>query len=85
MGDEFSEIWDSNFFDTLGMKYEEAFGHDSGLINFVKLALEMMPKNAAALDIGCGTGKPVCSSKSNSRRIFQRRDFWGISQRTLQK
>jgi cyclopropane fatty-acyl-phospholipid synthase-like methyltransferase len=56
------------FFDNVGMKYEEAFGHDPGLIEFVRNAMELLPEHASVLDIGCGTGKPLCYMLAASGR-----------------
>ena len=47
------------FFDQLGLQYEEAFGHDAGLHKIVQRFLTLLPPNAHVLDCGCGTGKPV--------------------------
>ena len=58
----------SNFFDELGMKYEEAFGHNPGLIEFIKLSLALLPEHASVLDVGCGTGKPTCGMIADSGR-----------------
>lgn len=58
----------ADFFDDLGLKYEESFGHDQGLIDFVKSSLELLPKDAFVLDIGCGTGKPTSALVVESNR-----------------
>jgi cyclopropane fatty-acyl-phospholipid synthase-like methyltransferase len=51
----------AEFFDGIGIKYEEAFAHDIGLQNFIGKALSVLPPKAKVLDIGCGTGKPTSS------------------------
>jgi SAM-dependent methyltransferase len=51
----------AEFFDGIGIKYEEAFGHDIGLQNFIGKALSVLPPKAKVLDIGCGTGNPTTS------------------------
>ena len=48
-----------DFFNEIGVEYEEAFGHDAGLRQIVQRFLEMLPANTYVLDCGCGTGKPV--------------------------
>ncbi|KAK6352251.1 hypothetical protein TWF730_009082 [Orbilia blumenaviensis] len=53
---------DADFYSSLGSNYETAFGHDSGLVNFVHKILAHLPPRASVLDIGCGTGKPVAST-----------------------
>ncbi|KAM3086068.1 hypothetical protein ACMFMG_000205 [Clarireedia jacksonii] len=61
----------AQFFDAIGIKYEEAFSHNPGLIDFVKLALKIIPEKASVLDIGCGTGTPVSSMVAESgRKIY---------------
>jgi SAM-dependent methyltransferase len=49
----------AEFFDGIGIKYEEGFAHDIGLQNFIGKALSVLPPKAKVLDIGCGTGKPT--------------------------
>ncbi|MCJ1474038.1 hypothetical protein MMC13_002696 [Lambiella insularis] len=63
------------FWDNAGMKYEEAFGHDQGLIDFITAVLEMLPSSASVLDIGCGTGKPTSSMIAASGRQLHGIDF----------
>ena len=52
----------AEFFSSLGSKYEDAFGHDAGLLAFIREALLHLPPSSVVLDVGCGTGKPVASS-----------------------
>ena len=56
------------FFDQLGMQYEEAFGHDTGLHRIIQTFLGLLPLNVRVLDCGCGTGKPVGYAIANSGR-----------------
>ncbi|TVY67463.1 hypothetical protein LSUE1_G007395, partial [Lachnellula suecica] len=58
----------TTFFDQIGIKYEQAFGHDPGLLNFITRALSLIPAHASVLDVGCGTGKPVAATVSRSGR-----------------
>jgi SAM-dependent methyltransferase len=51
----------AEFFDGIGIRYEEAFGHDIGLQSFIGKALSIPPPKVKVLDIGCGTGKPASS------------------------
>lgn len=53
---------DAEFYTSLGSKYEDAFGHDAGLLTFIRDALLHLPPSSVILDVGCGTGKPVASS-----------------------
>ncbi|MCJ1445850.1 MAG: hypothetical protein MMC23_006355 [Stictis urceolatum] len=62
-------------YDKLGLQYEEAFGHDQGLIDFVQRALTMLPEKASVLDIGCGTGKPTCDLVLKSGRTVYGIDY----------
>lgn len=50
------------FFDNIGKKYEDAFSHDKGLIQFVHASLGSLPAGASILDVGSGTGKPVAEA-----------------------
>ena len=49
----------AEFYDNLGIKYENTFGHDTGMKNAVRKFLHRFPKDALILDCDCGTGKPV--------------------------
>ncbi|KAA6413696.1 MAG: SAM-dependent methyltransferase [Lasallia pustulata] len=60
----------ADFYDDPGMRYGEAFGHDAGFHSSIRRTLEMLPPNAAVLDIGSGTGKPTSSIvATNGRRV----------------
>ncbi|KAL9097312.1 MAG: hypothetical protein Q9165_000739 [Trypethelium subeluteriae] len=52
---------DAEFFDKMGLDYQMAFGHDTGLQDFMKKAVTYFPPSSKVLDIGCGTGSPVAS------------------------
>ena len=52
----------AEFYSSLASKYEDAFGHDAGLLTFIHNILSDLPPRALVLDVGCGTGKPVASS-----------------------
>lgn len=65
----------SDFYDNLGMRYEDAFGHDVGLHHFVQKSLARLPANSAVLDIGSGTGKPTSSMIADSGRQLFGIDF----------
>ena len=47
------------FWSDLGMKYEEAYGQDEGLVKIVQKWLSFLPPGATVLECGCGTGKPI--------------------------
>lgn len=49
-------------FDSVGPSYEDAFATCSHQQSSVDWLLSQLPQNATVLDIGCGTGRPVCSS-----------------------
>jgi len=53
----------AEFYSSLGLKYEDAFGHDPGLLTFIHEALTShLQPHSDVLDVGCGTGKPVASA-----------------------
>ena len=52
---------DAEFFDKMGVDYQKAFGHDTGLQDFMKKAVTFFSPSSKVLDIGCGTGSPVAS------------------------
>ena len=56
------------FYDQVGIQYEEAFGHDVGLHRIIQRFLELLPGDARVLDCGCGTGKPVAHMIAESGR-----------------
>ena len=59
------------FYNEMGQKYEDAFGHDTGLHNIVTQFLTLLPQTASVLDCGCGTGKPVAHMIAESgRQVF---------------
>ncbi len=58
------------FFDSLGVDYENAFGHDQGLHKFIEKVLTLLPPCSKVLDVGCGTGNPVSSTlASNGHKV----------------
>ena len=57
-----------DFYDGLGMRYEENYGHDPGFHKIVQRFLSLLPPNITVLDVGCGTGKPVSSMIAESGR-----------------
>ena len=52
----------AEFYSTLGASYEAAFGHDQGLLLFLRKLLSHLPLGANVLDVGCGTGAPVATT-----------------------
>ncbi|GIK06568.1 hypothetical protein Aspvir_002218 [Aspergillus viridinutans] len=46
-------------FNSLGARYEAAFGMDKELQRFIELVAKTIPPRSRTLDVGCGTGKPV--------------------------
>ena len=64
-----------DYYNALGMRYEEAFGHNPDLHKFVQQALERLPPEASVLDVGCGTGKPTSSMIAASGRRLHGIDF----------
>lgn len=65
----------SNFYDSLGMSYEKAYGHCPDHIEFIKKSLDMLPPEASVLDTGCGTGKLTASMVVASGRKLHGIDF----------
>ncbi len=57
------------FFNQVGIQYEEAFGHNAGLQRIVQHFLKLLPGDAQVLDCGCGTGKPVAEMIAQSGRV----------------
>lgn len=49
-------------FDSVGAPYEDAFASCTGQQATVNWLIQHLPPNAKVLDVGCGTGRPVCSS-----------------------
>ncbi|MCJ1422955.1 hypothetical protein MMC29_000836 [Sticta canariensis] len=50
----------AEFYNKLGMHYENLYGYEPGLHEIVHRFLDLLPvSDARVLDCGCGTGKPV--------------------------
>ena len=60
--------FDDQFWTDLGLKYEAAYGHDTGLRNIVQTYLAKLPASANILDCGSGTGKPIAKAIADSGR-----------------
>ena len=54
-----ARVLDAQFWSDLGMKYEEAYGDDEGLVKMVQKWLSYLPPASTVLECGCGTGKPI--------------------------
>ncbi|KAL8822589.1 MAG: hypothetical protein Q9191_006673 [Dirinaria sp. TL-2023a] len=54
-----ARVLDSQFWSDLGMKYEEAYSQDPGLVAIVQQWLNHLPPHSTILECGCGTGKPI--------------------------
>ena len=65
----------SEFYDSIGIKYQEAYGHCPDHIDFLSAALELLAPNTTVLDVGCGTGKPTASMIVGSGRKVHGIDF----------
>ncbi|KAL8971949.1 MAG: hypothetical protein Q9183_000812 [Haloplaca sp. 2 TL-2023] len=55
-----------DWWSTLGLDYEEAFGNDPGIITAVHKWLSYVPPNSHVLDIGCGTGVPIARTVADA-------------------
>lgn len=68
---------EADFYDNLGTRYEQSFGHDEGLISFVTESLRLLPTShdTAVLDIGSGTGIPTSRLVVSSGRKLHGIDF----------
>ena len=64
-----------DFYNEFGERYQEAFSHDAGLEKVVRRYLSLLPSDAAVLDCGCGTGRPVSSIVAESGRRVHGIDF----------
>ena len=49
-----------NMFDEIAKRYEAAFSEDPSLQQIIDRSLGLLKPNSSILDLGCGTGKPVC-------------------------
>ena len=63
------------FYNDAGKQYEDAFGHDPGLLRIDGKFLDLLPPDARVLDCGCGTGKPTAHMIVESGRAV-----YGIDQ-----
>ena len=59
---------DEQFWTDMGLKYEAAFGYDTGLHNIIQTYLAKQPSSANILECGCGTGKPIAKAIADSGR-----------------
>jgi cyclopropane fatty-acyl-phospholipid synthase-like methyltransferase len=55
-----------SLFDSVGPAYESAFADCTSQQASINWLLEHLPAQATILDIGCGTGRPVCSSLASA-------------------
>lgn len=53
------EAAQASAYDMIGERYDEAFPHKAGQIEFVDRLLHRLPPGARVLDLGCGTGLPT--------------------------
>src|SRR4051794_39698335 len=53
-------------FDSVGPSYEAAFAACTEQQASITWLLEQLPTPASVLDIGCGTGRPVCSALASA-------------------
>ena len=65
----------SAFYDSIGMRYEYAYGNCQDHIDFMNKILCLVSPNATLLDVGCGTGKPTASTIVASGRKVHGIDF----------
>ncbi|ESZ93279.1 hypothetical protein SBOR_6317 [Sclerotinia borealis F-4128] len=63
------------FYDSISDRYDKYYGHDPGLLAFIKSSLELLSPNASVLDIGSGTGIPTFLSIVQSGRKLHGIDF----------
>ncbi|KAL8744244.1 MAG: hypothetical protein Q9190_003488 [Brigantiaea leucoxantha] len=52
-------VQSDDLFNGLGQEYEDAFAHNSGLLDTVRQLVDLLPRNSFVLDCGSGTGRPV--------------------------
>ncbi|EME39383.1 hypothetical protein DOTSEDRAFT_47917 [Dothistroma septosporum NZE10] len=52
----------ANLFDSIGAKYEAAWSSSPGQDKSLRWLVKNLPPSARVVDIGCGTGKPACST-----------------------
>ena len=63
------------FYNDAGKQYEDAFGHDPGLLRIDRKFLDLLLPDARVLDCGSGTGKPTAHMIAESGRAV-----YGIDQ-----
>lgn len=57
---------DAQFWSDLGLKYEEAYGQDAGLVQIVQKWLSFLPPSSTVMECGCGTGVPIARTIADS-------------------
>ncbi|TGO87070.1 hypothetical protein BPOR_0252g00050 [Botrytis porri] len=56
------------FYDSISEKYDKYYSQDQGLLDFIRESLELLPSDAAVLDVGSGTGIPTSLAVVKSGR-----------------
>ena len=54
-----ARVLDAQFWSTLGIDYEHAYGNDPTLVSIIKKWLSHLPPSGLILECGCGTGIPI--------------------------
>lgn len=67
-----------SLFDSVGPAYESAFADCTPQQTSINWLLEHLPANSSVLDIGCGTGRPVCASIASAGHKVHGIDVSGV-------
>lgn len=57
---------DPAFYSSIGLKYEQGFAQDEGLLAFLNHVIPQLPPRSRVLDAGCGTGRPVAAALASA-------------------
>ncbi|KAL8871154.1 MAG: hypothetical protein Q9174_002958 [Haloplaca sp. 1 TL-2023] len=66
---------DPDWWSTLGLDFEKAFGNDPIIIAAVQKWLSYLPPKSHVLDIGCGTGVPVARTIADAGYLYHGIDY----------